>query len=718
MSNRRAPRPVNNGGETALLSDWMIVTLAIMGMCLILFVILAFVVPPAEHARAYTPTPPTTQQTIATTTKTTTTTSPTTTTAPPTTPPVAGISLFCPADITLNLGAPYTVNVTGNAIAQAVGNAGTACQSLFVQCFDSVGAGPQKACILDSMRDNNGARPSRNVHTPKSDMSNSVQTGEPVYFGIRGDWDPPARKKDMRRQHHPNRTFHSDRISKTYHAKRVRTDGKSTRSVTFGNANVVLSPNSFEQPYTGSNPSDCNSAVGALDQVITVYNSAGSAKYSVSDALSLSTVLASDFIGNLGVSSSNCSTGNTRGEPIVLWDVFATNLTGGRWIIAEVGEALTSYCVHISNTQDALGAWTSYEFAVPSANAFPSGLSYPKMGSWPRLYGLTAFNLTCVIDKIAMWNLNATVAMMCSPQTGFEWTPANVESDTVPLETEGFGNSGLPGAVFMSLTDDELGSGAPPSGRNDFINVLHWYTVNFTSLTVQSRRTIYQVEVLDYDLRSAPIPTPNSGLMNPVAGIIMNRLVYRNFPDRGEQSAVGAFVSNSNGLQIARVRWFELRWYQLSPNLQPQFHVYQDGEISSGDFLYKFLPSITIDGWGNIALGFTTSSALQYPRLAATMQLRNDPINQMRNLTVVKASPTPPISTPTTAWGAYGSMSVLSPNQFYFSGQVGAVAPGLWTATTMLFNGQTEVYNRTFMASYYQCLTVVVNCTQFITALG
>lgn len=324
------------------------------------------------------------------------------------------------------------------------------------------------------------------------------------------------------------------------------------------------------------------------------------------------------------------------------------------------------------------------------------------------------------MDKIAMWNNNATAALLCSVQTEFEWTPVNVESSTVPILTEGFGQT-LPGVVFMSLTDDELGTlgeGELPSGALDYINVQHWYAVNFTSPTLQYRTTTYQVEVLDYDLRSSPIPTPGPSTgLNPVAGIIMNRLVYRNLTDL-EQSVVGCFVSNSNGIQIARVRWFELRWYKLDPNAQAQFHVYQDGEISSADFLYKFLPTITIDAWGNIALGFTLSSSFQYPVLAVTMQLRNDPINQMRNYTIVRPVPEPPIGAPETQWGAYGSMSVVDPNYFYFSGQMVSQAPGLWLGTTVLFNGKAEVYNRTFSSSYGECREIIVNCTQIITAFG
>lgn len=698
----------------ASLNDWMYVAIGLFILAILFIILLTFIVPPQPHSRGYNPLPPTTQPTYPTTThSTTTTTSGGSTTSATTTPAplTPSILLECPPNATISLGAPYGITVTGNAIGIPINTNGTACQTLYVQCFDSVaGSGnPGQACALNDQRNNTGYRPYKRDNVLRKNMD-SIISNATIYYGKRytNEEEEELKKKRNVKEHFIKRQYQSNRNSK----KRVRSVELSSRSITFGETNIVLDPNPLIIPYQNANPSDINSATNsATNQTITVYNYlGGGAKYTISDSLVLNSVLQSGLIGTLGGSSINC-TGNAQGEPIVLWDTFARNQSvGGRWIVAEKGQALGSYCVHISKTEDALGAWTLYEFSIPTS--LP--LSYPKMGSWPQLYAFTSLNQTCVMDKIAMWTNNATASMLCSTQTAFEWTPVNVESSTVPLETEGFGFN-LPGVVFMSLTDEELGSGELPSGRTDFINVQHWYTVNFTSPTVQYRTTTYQVEVLDYDLRGSPIPTP-SGTINPVTGIIMNRLVYRNLTDL-EQSVVGCFTSNSNGIQISRVRWFELRWYKLSPNSQAQFHVYQDAEIDSGDLLYKFLPTITIDGWGNIALGFTTCSASQYPTLALTMQLRNDPINQMRNYTIIPNQAAPPISI-NEEWGAYGSMSVIEPNYFYFSGQMISSSPGLWNGVTMLFNGKSEMYNRTFMSSYVECKDVVVNCTQFISALG
>jgi hypothetical protein len=452
-------------------------------------------------------------------------------------------------------------------------------------------------------------------------------------------------------------------------------------------------------------------------QVVSVVNTISGGKFIVSDKTTLATTLATGQIASLG-GTGNCS-GTTLGEPVVLWDRRAEGYTnGGRWFIAEIGAVDTSFCVYLSNTSDATGPWNAFEFV------FPIPLAYPKVGAWPRLYAMTTLTQICVIDKLAIWADAVAPGLMCE-FTDRTWTPVNTESQIVPPLTEGFINATLPGVIFMSLTDDEEDDTAPPSPTQDYLNVQNWYLVNFTGVPYPYRTTTYQLPVADFNIqRQEPILAPAGVEFPSLAGFISNRLVYRYMDnvtiDEGAavpQSIVGCFTSYlADRVGPTFIRWFELRLYKLDENAQAQFHVYQDGAVESTDGLYQWIPTSTIDGYGTIVVGFSVSNLTYFPRLAATSQLFNDPINSIRQMSIV-ASPSSevPVTTSST-WGSYGSISVLDPNRFYMSGQVAAASE--WTATTFRLSAQSEVYNRTFIASYYACLSITAACSQTITAVG
>jgi len=559
-----------------------------------------------------------------------------------------------------------------------------------------------KACVLDDTRDNNGARPVRLVVTANQIPAMSVSGSHAAGFAATAKSKKSAPRSSI-----------ITKITLPARKRRVRTV-PTKRATTFASPNLEVFPNPLLQSYTSITPSDMNSDVSPT-QVVSVVNTAAGGKFIVSTKVTLSTTLRTGQIASLG-GLGNCS-GTTRGEPIVLWDRKTDGYVGGRWLIAEIGAVNTSYCVYLSQTEDATGAWNAFEFV------FAAPFVWPKIGIWPRLYAMATLNQTCVIDKMAIWANDPAPALMCSGTTSVVWTPVNTESDIVPALTAGFIDDTLPGVIFMSLSDDELGDTAPASPTEDYLNVQHWYQVNFTAIPYPYRTTTYQLPVADFDLNvKGPIPAPAGATLVPLTGLISNRLVYRYF-DNGvplsAQSIVGCFTSFPHtGVGPTHIRWFELRLYKLDSNSQAQFHVYQDGAIdASSDGLYQWIPMSTIDSRGTIVIGFSVSNLTYFPRLAAASQLYNDPINSIRAKTIVAQ---PGVLVPFTAsgyWGTYGSMSALEPNRFYMSGQV-SFSGGTWQGTTLLLSAASEVYNRTFVASYYECLGVTASCSQTITATG
>ena len=181
----------------------------------------------------------------------------------------------------------------------------------------------------------------------------------------------------------------------------------------------------------------------------------------------------------------------------------------------------------------------------------------------------------------------------------------------------------------------------------------------------------------------------------------MHRAAYRYLPDCDDQeSLVGAFVSHANGVDNARVRWFELRFMKPSPSLDPLFTLYQEGEINP-DSEHRFMGTAAIDGNGTIAIGYALSSASTWPSMAMVTRVGDDPLNVMRDETIVSAGQAAVI--PAFRWGDYFSMSTdPSPGSesrlFYFAGQRTVAGGDPWQARLHRMRVQGEIVERTFLA--------------------
>ena len=85
----------------------------------------------------------------------------------------------------------------------------------------------------------------------------------------------------------------------------------------------------------------------------------------------------------------------------------------------------------------------------------------------------------------------------------------------------------------------------------------------------------------------------------------MFRLAYRNFGDH--ESVVGNFTVSSGG--VAGIRWFELRNVTAGPVTVFQESTYQP------DTTWRWMGSVAQDVQGNLALGFSASSATINPQI-------------------------------------------------------------------------------------------------------
>jgi hypothetical protein len=59
-----------------------------------------------------------------------------------------------------------------------------------------------------------------------------------------------------------------------------------------------------------------------------------------------------------------------------------------------------------------------------------------------------------------------------------------------------------------------------------------------------------------------------------------------------------------------------IRWYELRGNATPT--LYQDGTITNGTTLYRFIPSMAQDDSANAAVGYSVSSSSVHPGIRAS----------------------------------------------------------------------------------------------------
>jgi len=500
------------------------------------------------------------------------------------------------------------------------------------------------------------------------------------------------------------------------------------RSASFNSTNVIVLGTPLQVSNTGAVPPDSTAAVSS-NHIVMGVNSASGSLITVTDK---STTFISSFtLSSLGM--GNCS-GATRGDPQIMFDHEAQ-----RWVFLELGVAGTNaLCVYLSDTNDPLSTYMSFQYDFDPY--FPD---FPKIGLWRRAYLLT-FNMDplgpsdtpenlCVIDREDMLNfipnVNKTAPnLLCAASLlgrlsgfpGFQaWTPVSAEGGPMPPQATEAANAPGVGAVFMRHVDDELHeSGGTP--LVDFIEIEHWSNINWTLGTFSAQR--YRVNIADFDssfsgciASNICIPTPTAQELDPVREVINQRLSYRFIPETGQESLVGTFTSHANGVAVAQVRWFELRWTTPNVAIPKSWRLFQEGAVPFNDGIHRWMSSINMDGNGTIALSYSESNALVYPSLMVTTRLANDPPGQVRTPITLAAGDVGSVI-PGNRWGDYASVSIDpdSSRFFYVTGQKSSnTFPWVVSLTHLRVLGETV---QRFWRAEDECGTVST-CTQIITAV-
>jgi hypothetical protein len=411
----------------------------------------------------------------------------------------------------------------------------------------------------------------------------------------------------------------------------------------------------------GANPPDVEGRVGST-QYVQWNNTSFAVFDKTTGALQYGPAAGNTLFQTLG---GACATHND-GDPVVSYDILA-----GRWVISQFAVAVsdTDYshqCIAVSTTSDATGEYYLYDFVTDPVNF----VDYPHTAVWPDGYYMSAhvFNPagTFTAGRIYVFERTKMIAgqpaRMQSQDLGLEYgfLPADLDSLTPPATGEAefllgpnFGLTNLTDSFRVAVTWDP----APT------IAVIRSHILG----GVGNAPCVGDPNT-DRACVPEPAPAATTDYLDNIGGHYMYRLAYRN---QGTQAApqerllVSGPSAGSNANHGA-AEWFEFR-NTGSSTTHPT--LFQSGTFDP-DTNYRWLPSISMDKDGNIALGYSKSSTSVFPGIYVTGRLASDPAGTMGAEIQMTAGIGSQIGAG-NRWGDYSAMTLDPIDQctFYYTNE-------------------------------------------------
>jgi hypothetical protein len=381
-------------------------------------------------------------------------------------------------------------------------------------------------------------------------------------------------------------------------------------------------------------PPDTNLAVGATQVVQTV-----NVDYAVYDKVTGAQLLAPMAIHNIFAALGAPCGNSDGGDPVVLYDKSA-----GRWLISQL-EYNRSFrsnyeCVAISTSSDATGSFNLYAFSF--SNNLPD---YPKWGSWPDAYYLSAnlFHNGSTFVGAAACAFPRDLMLAGQPVSGSQVICFQIPSEASLLPADLDGTTppaaGEPG--FYANLDSTL------KLYRFYVDFATPSNSTFTGPIAVSGAASFNEACGG----GACVPQPSTNQkLDSLGDRLMFRLAYRNFGTY-ESLVVNHSVQVNSGSNQTGVRWYEIR----SPNSAPT--IYQQGTYSPDTTTYRWMGSIAQDQNGNIAVGYSVSdNSSVYPGIRYAGRVPTDPLGTLQaEATIIDGSG---YQSSYNRWGDYSAMSI------------------------------------------------------------
>jgi len=364
-------------------------------------------------------------------------------------------------------------------------------------------------------------------------------------------------------------------------------------------------------------PPDTNGDVGPTYYIQTVNTSIGI--FRKSDGVrvagfSFDTLMSQ---GNFGNACDN----QNFGDPVVVWDPAAD-----RWIISDFAFALDAQgspaapyfeCFAVSQSGDPLaGGWNFY--ALQTTDQFPD---YPKLGVWPDGLYLTA-NLFSgnTFKNVRVWVLNKAQMYAGAP------APA-VVTFNLPSKVQGVSVfTGIP-STYHTVT------GAPPAGRPNFISVIWsaklariWKVHVDWSNTVNSTLTgPSNVTLASWGVANTSVPAKSGNALDTMRERLMVQSQYTNRASI-ESLWLTHTVANPLNAALTSPRWYQ---FNVTGGTVVTSGPVQQSTWAPDSTIARWMASLAVDKDGNMAIGYSASSATLFPAVRYAGRLSTDPASTL-----------------------------------------------------------------------------------------
>jgi hypothetical protein len=405
-------------------------------------------------------------------------------------------------------------------------------------------------------------------------------------------------------------------------------------------------------------PPDTNAAVGDT-QVVQWVNTCYAVFKKSNGALIAGPFAGTNFWKGFG---GPCEA-NNDGDPIIQWDK-----ANHRWVAAQNvfnGPPFFT-CVAVSKTADATGGY--FRYAFPQQPGFPD---YPKWGLTPGVYyqtqnvfnpGFTGVNV-CAYQADAMLRGKSNASQVCifdnSNGTLFDDSMLPADDDSVRSaegDSESRESQGPRREVLLGAIDNFI-----PGGSNVYEFV---FTVDFENpahSTLAGIDGTMPISVPPYilafcpagsfDTDCVPQPTAASDLLDTLGDRLMYRLARF---DDGEGKQHFLVDHSVNDTAAVAVRWYEFR----APEGSTRLTLYQSGQTPD-DGHYRWMGSIAMDMQGDIAIGYSRSSAAagDFPSIYFSGQQAGDARGVTESEALIKQGGGSQLKS-FDRWGDYSSMAL------------------------------------------------------------
>ena len=317
-------------------------------------------------------------------------------------------------------------------------------------------------------------------------------------------------------------------------------------------------------------------------------------------------------------------------------------------------------CVAVSTSPDPLGTWYLYSWeSTATLEGIKKFNDYGKLGVWPDGYYLT---LNQFINRA-----NGTSSGAGQGLVVFRRDQMLAGNPNAQLLYWDFDPTAFP--TYFSMLPGDLDGQAPPTGEPNHVARFwdgawgtHPDSILLSKVVVDwatpSNSLFFAPAVLNVNAFDASMCNfvqaciPQAGTTNKVDALsdrLMWRMQYRNFGTH--QTFVLNHTVDENSADHAGIRWYELR------NTGSGWSVRQQSTYAP-DALHRWMGSVAMDRDGDIALGFSASSATLNPSIRYVGRLAGDPLGTLPQgeSTIVAGAGSE--TTGNTRWGDYSSMSL------------------------------------------------------------